>query len=148
MSHPRVFRLLLCAGALSWLGCSSHSPSSPSAMTGASGSGGGGNNAAGGVPGGAGAAGSDANGGGALNGGAAGSSSAGSAGSGFPLPEPSAMLLRYDQPATNWESEALPIGNGRIGAMVFGGIASERLQLNVDSLWSGDANPDGSYDTR
>jgi alpha-L-fucosidase 2 len=42
----------------------------------------------------------------------------------------------YRQPAKNW-NEALPIGNGRLGAMVFGGVASERLQLNEDSLWSG-----------
>lgn len=42
----------------------------------------------------------------------------------------------YQQPAKNW-NEALPVGNGRLGAMVFGGVASERLQLNEDSLWSG-----------
>jgi alpha-L-fucosidase 2 len=46
------------------------------------------------------------------------------------------------QPATRWE-EALPIGNGRLGAMVFGRIAQERLQLNEDSLWAGSPyNPD------
>ena len=44
--------------------------------------------------------------------------------------------LWYQQPATNW-NEALPIGNGRLGAMIFGGVASERIQLNEDSLWSG-----------
>jgi alpha-L-fucosidase 2 len=33
--------------------------------------------------------------------------------------------------------EALPVGNGRLGAMVFGGIATERLQLNEETLWSG-----------
>ena len=42
----------------------------------------------------------------------------------------------YRQPATNW-NEALPIGNGRLGAMVFGGITRERLQLNEESLWAG-----------
>src|SRR5687767_3416676 len=42
----------------------------------------------------------------------------------------------YTQPAAKWE-EALPVGNGRLGAMVFGGVAEERLQLNEDSLWSG-----------
>ncbi|NUU15640.1 hypothetical protein HP550_00050, partial [Cellulomonas humilata] len=36
--------------------------------------------------------------------------------------------LRYDAPASAW-TEALPLGNGRIGAMVFGGVAVERLQL-------------------
>ena len=32
------------------------------------------------------------------------------------------MILRYDEPASDWESEALPIGNGNIGAMIFGGV--------------------------
>ncbi|MCL2421296.1 MAG: glycoside hydrolase family 95 protein [Defluviitaleaceae bacterium] len=44
--------------------------------------------------------------------------------------------LRYDQEAKTWE-EALPLGNGRIGAMVWSGMASERLSLNEDTLWSG-----------
>lgn len=44
--------------------------------------------------------------------------------------------LWYRQPAARWE-EALPLGNGRLGAMVFGGVAEERLQLNEGSLWSG-----------
>lgn len=44
--------------------------------------------------------------------------------------------LFYEKPAQLWE-EALPIGNGRIGAMVFGGIQNERLQLNEDSIWYG-----------
>ncbi|MBT2135770.1 glycoside hydrolase N-terminal domain-containing protein [Croceibacterium sp. LX-88] len=48
--------------------------------------------------------------------------------------------LWYRQPAATWE-QALPVGNGRIGAMVFGGVAEERLQLNEDTLWSG-----GPYD--
>jgi alpha-L-fucosidase 2 len=46
------------------------------------------------------------------------------------------LSLMYDQPATAW-TEALPIGNGRLGAMVFGGIERERLQLNEATLWSG-----------
>jgi alpha-L-fucosidase 2 len=46
------------------------------------------------------------------------------------------QTLWYEQPATQWE-EALPVGNGRLGAMVFGGLEAERLQLNHDSLWSG-----------
>lgn len=49
-------------------------------------------------------------------------------------------VLRYDRPATEW-TEALPVGNGRLGAMVYGGTALERLQLNEDTLWSG-----GPYD--
>jgi alpha-L-fucosidase 2 len=44
--------------------------------------------------------------------------------------------LWYRQPAARWE-EALPVGNGRLGAMVFGRVEQERLQLNEDTLWSG-----------
>lgn len=44
--------------------------------------------------------------------------------------------LWYTKPARRWE-EALPLGNGRMGAMVFGGVATERIQLNEDSAWSG-----------
>ncbi|MGC9520830.1 MAG: glycoside hydrolase family 95 protein [Anaerolineae bacterium] len=44
--------------------------------------------------------------------------------------------LWYAQPAERW-TEALPVGNGRLGAMVFGGVAEERLQLNEDTLWAG-----------
>jgi alpha-L-fucosidase 2 len=47
-----------------------------------------------------------------------------------------ASLLWYRRPATQWV-EALPLGNGRLGAMVFGGVVEERLQLNDDTLWSG-----------
>ena len=50
------------------------------------------------------------------------------------------LKLWYRSPATTWV-EALPIGNGRLAAMVFGGIARERFQLNEDTLWSG-----GPYD--
>ncbi|MGL4513606.1 MAG: glycoside hydrolase family 95 protein [Lacipirellulaceae bacterium] len=45
-------------------------------------------------------------------------------------------VLRYDRPAGEWV-EALPIGNGRMGAMVFGGAAEERLQLNEANVWTG-----------
>jgi alpha-L-fucosidase 2 len=46
------------------------------------------------------------------------------------------LRLWYTKPAGAWE-EALPIGNGRLGAMVFGRVAQERLQLNEDTLWAG-----------
>ena len=53
--------------------------------------------------------------------------------------------LRYDRAAAVW-NEALPLGNGRLGTMVFGGVTLERLQLNEDSVWSGGftnrVNPD------
>jgi alpha-L-fucosidase 2 len=55
-------------------------------------------------------------------------------------------LLWYDQPATDWEKEALPIGNGRIGAMVFGGVDSDRLQISEKSLWTGGPGSEGGYD--
>jgi alpha-L-fucosidase 2 len=45
--------------------------------------------------------------------------------------------LWYRQPAADW-NEALPLGNGRLGAMVFGGVERERLQLNEESLWAGE----------
>lgn len=44
--------------------------------------------------------------------------------------------LWYGKPASVWE-EALPIGNGRLGAMVYGGVDAERIELNEDTLWSG-----------
>jgi len=46
------------------------------------------------------------------------------------------LTLWYAAPATNWTS-ALPLGNGRLGAMVFGGVEQEKLQLNEDTLWAG-----------
>ena len=57
-----------------------------------------------------------------------------------------ANALWYDKPATDWEKEALPIGNGRIGAMVFGGVDSERLQISEKSLWTGGPGAEGGYD--
>ena len=56
-----------------------------------------------------------------------------------------ANLLFYSKPAQNWEREALPIGNGRLGAMIFGGIAKEHIQFNEDSLWIGDETDTGAY---
>ena len=46
------------------------------------------------------------------------------------------LTLQYSQPAACW-TEALPVGNGRLGAMIFGGVSSEHLQLNEATLWSG-----------
>jgi alpha-L-fucosidase 2 len=54
-------------------------------------------------------------------------------------------VIWLDRPAKVWEAEALPVGNGRLGGMVFGGVARERIQFNVDSLWTGDENPSGDY---
>lgn len=51
-------------------------------------------------------------------------------------PPASDVLVWFEQPASEWAA-ALPVGNGRIGAMVFGGIQQERVALNEDTLWSG-----------
>lgn len=48
----------------------------------------------------------------------------------------SETLLRYDRPAATW-LEALPLGNGRIGAMCFGGVGVDRIGLNDETCWSG-----------
>lgn len=61
-------------------------------------------------------------------------------------PPPAGRTLRYDRPATDWEREALPVGNGALGAMVFGGVARERLQLNEKSLWTGGPGSKEGYD--
>lgn len=50
------------------------------------------------------------------------------------------LCLWYRQPAVTW-TEALALGNGRLGGMVFGGVNRERIQINEDTLWSG-----GPYD--
>jgi alpha-L-fucosidase 2 len=59
------------------------------------------------------------------------------------------LTLRYSQPAPDtaagWEKEALPIGNGRIGAMIFGQLARERLQFNDITLWTGDDKAMGAF---
>ncbi len=58
---------------------------------------------------------------------------------------PRKLLMWYDVPASKW-TEALPVGNGRLGAMVFGGTDLERIQLNEESVWTGGpidrANPE------
>ena len=58
-----------------------------------------------------------------------------------------ALKLWYQQPAAQWV-QALPIGNGRLAAMMFGDVRKEHLQLNEDTVWSGDkrdrSNPEAS----
>ena len=59
----------------------------------------------------------------------------------------SGLQLWYNQPARKW-TEALPVGNGRLGAMVFGGTIQERIQLNEDTVWAGPPVPEdrvGAY---
>ena len=55
------------------------------------------------------------------------------------------LFLWYRQPATDWMTEALPLGNGRLGGMVFGALDSERVQFNESSLWTGDEDDAGCY---
>lgn len=50
------------------------------------------------------------------------------------------LTLWYDRPAQYWE-EALPVGNGRIGAMIYGGVDHDHIQLNEETIWSGAPKP-------
>ncbi len=52
--------------------------------------------------------------------------------------------LWYREPAQKW-TDALPLGNGRLGAMVFGGVEKERIALNDDTLWSGSPGQNDYY---
>lgn len=55
------------------------------------------------------------------------------------------LKIWYDKPAGDWMREALPIGNGRLGGMIFGDMAREHIQFNEDSLWIGDESDTGAY---
>lgn len=55
------------------------------------------------------------------------------------------LTLWYQQPATNWMTQALPIGNCQMGAMIFGGVQQEHIQFNEESLWIGDEQDTGAY---
>ncbi len=55
--------------------------------------------------------------------------------------------LTYDKPAVCW-NEALPIGNGRLGAMVFGTPGDEKIQLNEETIWAGGPNSNANHDAR
>ncbi len=58
------------------------------------------------------------------------------------------LKLWYEQPAKSW-NEALPVGNGRLGAMVFGTVARERIQFNEETLWTGEPRSyahEGAFD--
>ena len=59
------------------------------------------------------------------------------------------LKLTYDKPGTNW-NEALPIGNGKLGAMIFGGVSQEHLQLNEETIWAGEPGnnvPKNTFDS-
>lgn len=55
------------------------------------------------------------------------------------------MKLWYTHPATHWMTSALPIGNGELGALFFGGIACEQIQFNEKTLWTGSSVMRGAY---
>lgn len=77
------------------------------------------------------------------------------ASAGIQWPTLSRKALKYPVPATDWQSQALPIGNGRLGAMLFADPDQERIQFNEQSLWGGVNNydnalagkPDSAFDT-
>jgi alpha-L-fucosidase 2 len=58
-----------------------------------------------------------------------------------------AQKMWDNRPAKAWMTDAYPIGNGRIGGMVFGGINKERIQLNDITLWTGNETERGTYQT-
>ena len=58
------------------------------------------------------------------------------------------LTLAFDRPAEAW-NEALPLGNGSMGAMSYGRLREEKIELNLDTLWSGTGrskNPSASAD--
>ena len=67
--------------------------------------------------------------------------------SGMAVAAESDLRLWYDKPAADWSwaLETLPIGNGKIGGMIFGGVHKEHVQFNEESLWLGDEETVGAY---
>ena len=55
--------------------------------------------------------------------------------------------LWYDKPATHW-LEALPVGNSQLGAMIYGGVATEEIQLNEETFWSGSPHHNNSPEAK
>jgi len=59
------------------------------------------------------------------------------------------LRLWFEKPASRWE-EALPLGNGRLGAMIYGGVPGEHIQFNEETLWAGephDYSHEGAYES-
>ena len=61
------------------------------------------------------------------------------------LAQQARMELWYDKPATDWMTQALPVGNGELGAMFFGGVEQENIQFNEKTLWEGSPTVRGAY---
>ncbi len=57
-----------------------------------------------------------------------------------------ALKTIYNSPATDWQSETLALGNGFLGASIFGGVNSDRILINEHSIWSGGPGADADYD--
>lgn len=55
------------------------------------------------------------------------------------------MQLHYNKPALNWMTSALPLGNGELGCMFFGGVMSEQIMFNEKTLWTGSTSIRGAY---
>lgn len=55
------------------------------------------------------------------------------------------LKATYNTPAKIWESEALPIGNGYMGAMIFGGVYEDVIQTNEHTVWSGGPGENAAY---
>jgi alpha-L-fucosidase 2 len=54
-------------------------------------------------------------------------------------------IIWMNKPAKDWQKECLPIGNGRMGCMIYGGIEKEHIQFNEDTVWTGDEGDTGRY---
>ena len=54
-------------------------------------------------------------------------------------------VLRYDKPAKVWMNEALPVGNGYMGAMFFGGPVTDEVQISEESFWAGGSGANKNY---
>ncbi|MVM35327.1 glycoside hydrolase family 95 protein [Spirosoma sp. HMF4905] len=61
---------------------------------------------------------------------------------------PTSLKLWYDKPANTVWTDALPVGNGRLGAMVYGNVANETIQLNESTVWTGSPNRNDNPDSR
>lgn len=59
---------------------------------------------------------------------------------------PGGLKIAFDRPAESWEREGLPIGNGAMGAVVLGGVETDRLQFNEKTLWTGGPGSKQGYD--
>jgi alpha-L-fucosidase 2 len=65
---------------------------------------------------------------------------------GSTLAQENELTLWYAAPAVDWEREALPIGNGASGAMIFGGVERDQVQFNEKTLWTGGPRAQEGYD--